>query len=104
MTTWQDSGLSSGVGHHQRDAFLVGAIHHSLGLQMTLLFRRFVIEKVIMKGAATHELASACCFEPFGGCFAGLELGHGRRIQQQVLESQSFHRTPRQQWMHMEEL
>lgn len=75
--TWQDSGLSSGVGHHQRDALLIGAIHYGLGLQMTLLFRRFVIEKVIVKGAATHELASTCCFEPLGGCFAGLELGHG---------------------------
>jgi hypothetical protein len=29
-----------------------------------------------VKRATTHELASAGCFEPLGGCFAGLELGH----------------------------
>jgi hypothetical protein len=29
-----------------------------------------------VKGATTHELASACCFEPLGGSFAGLQLGH----------------------------
>ena len=64
------------VGHHQGDALLIGAVNHGFGLQMTLLLRRFVIEKVIMESAATKKLASASCFEPLGGCFAGLELRH----------------------------
>jgi hypothetical protein len=42
-----------------------------------------------VKGATTHELASAGCFEPLGGSFAGLQLGHcsartGHKQQQYV--------------------
>jgi hypothetical protein len=35
-----------------------------------------VVEQVIAESVATHELPAAGCFEPLGGCFAGLELRH----------------------------
>jgi hypothetical protein len=48
-----------------------------------------VVQQVISEGATTKELASAGCFEPLGGSFAGLQLGHcsartGHKQQQYV--------------------
>ena len=72
----QGEPRGSGVGHHQSDALLIGAIHNGLGTQMTFLFRGLVLEQMIVKSPAAHEFAGAGCFEPLGGSFAGLQLGH----------------------------
>ena len=81
--------LCSGVGHHQCDAFNVGAINNGLGAEVSFLLWSFVVQQVISEGATTKELASASCFEPLGGSFAGLQLGHcsartGHKQQQYV--------------------
>ena len=81
--------LCSGVGHHQRDALNVGAIDNGLGAEVSLLLRSFVVQQVVSERATTKELASAGCFEPLGGSFAGLQLGHcsartGHKQQQYV--------------------
>tara|TARA_B100001063_G_scaffold207863_1_gene203979 strand:- start:182 stop:478 length:297 start_codon:yes stop_codon:yes gene_type:complete len=65
-----------GVGHHQGHTLFVGAVNDSFRFQVTLQFWTFVIQEVIVERATTQEFAGACCFEPLGGCFAGLELGH----------------------------
>ena len=75
MTAWK-AGRDSGVGHHQGHTLFVGAINDSFRFQVPLQFRTFVIQQVVVERATSQEFASACCFEPLGGRFAGLELGH----------------------------